>query len=286
MSKSENFFMKLNDFQQNLTTTFRALRTDTDFNDVTLVCEDGQQVEAHKVILSASSPFFQNLLVRNKHAHPLIYMRGMKLEELVAILDFLYHGETNIDQENLNDFLIIAEELKLKGLSECDQILPEDENYFDPTMPTVQPKWLQKSKEYNNKDVQFMANIGDLKIDQCNSRSPEIKNIRQLTNDMRKPIENEPTNIAVKVKHETDQFCNESPFNETILQQSEFVSADLHSLDEQIKSMYIKKDGQMIYVCNICGKETNKKSNMKDHIEAKHMEGLSLPCNFCDKTFR
>ena len=117
MSTSEKFCLKWNDFHENINATFGCLRDDTDLADVTLACEDGQQVEAHKVILAASSPFFQNLLKRNKHAHPLIYMRGMKSENLVALVDFLYLGKANIYQENLDSFLALAEELKLKGLT-------------------------------------------------------------------------------------------------------------------------------------------------------------------------
>ena len=61
------------------------------FTDVTLACDDGKLVEAHKVILAASSPLFQNLLKRSKHSHPLIYMREMKLEDLLSILDFMFN---------------------------------------------------------------------------------------------------------------------------------------------------------------------------------------------------
>ena len=66
-------------------------KEDNDFADVTLVCEYGQQVEAHKVILAGSSPFFHKLLGRNKHPH-LIYMRGTKSGDLLAIVEFIYHG--------------------------------------------------------------------------------------------------------------------------------------------------------------------------------------------------
>ena len=62
-----------------------------DFTDVTLACDNGKLVEAHTVILAASSPLFQNLLKRNKNSHPLIYMRGMKLEDLLSILDFMFN---------------------------------------------------------------------------------------------------------------------------------------------------------------------------------------------------
>ena len=71
----------------------------------------------HKVVLSSSSPFFMELLKKTKHPQPLIYMRGLKSEDLVAIMDFLYCGEANVLQENLDPFLALAEELRLKGLT-------------------------------------------------------------------------------------------------------------------------------------------------------------------------
>ena len=64
---SEKLCLNWNDFQDNVNVAFANLREDHEFVDVTLACEDGQQIEAHKVVLAASSPFFQNLLRRNKH---------------------------------------------------------------------------------------------------------------------------------------------------------------------------------------------------------------------------
>ena len=75
---------------------------------MTLASEDANRVEAHKVILSISSPFFQNLLKRNKHPHPLIYMRGVRPEDLLALVDFLYFGKANVCQDYLESFLAIA----------------------------------------------------------------------------------------------------------------------------------------------------------------------------------
>ena len=74
MTSSDKLCLQWNDFKQNISASLGDLRGDKDFTDVTLVCEDGQQVEAHKVILVASSPFFKELLRKNKHSHPLVYM--------------------------------------------------------------------------------------------------------------------------------------------------------------------------------------------------------------------
>ena len=105
----ERLCLKWNDFEENVKSSFGSLRDDDNFIDVTLASEDGQQFEAHKVILVSSSPFFHNLLRKNKHTHPLIYMRGIKSEDMSAILDFLYYGEANIFQENLDSFLAVAD---------------------------------------------------------------------------------------------------------------------------------------------------------------------------------
>ena len=117
MATSEKLCLQLNDFKKNISSSFGDLRADNDFSDVTLACEDGQQVEAHKVILAASSPFFKELLRKNSHPHPLVYMRALKSDDLVAMMDFLYFGEANVFQENLDSFLALAGELKLKGLN-------------------------------------------------------------------------------------------------------------------------------------------------------------------------
>ena len=102
---SEKLCLNWNNFQENLNSAFGTPRKDTDLTDVTLACEDDRQIEAHKVVLSVSSPFFENLFKRNKHSHPLVFMRGVKSDVLIAIIDFLYKGEANVFQEQLDSFL-------------------------------------------------------------------------------------------------------------------------------------------------------------------------------------
>ena len=125
MGSSDKLCLQWNDFKENITSSFRELRGDREFTDVTLACEDGSQIEAHKVVLVSTSPFFRELLKRNRHPHPLLYMRGLRSEDLTAILDFLYQGEANVCQENLDSFLALAEELKLKGLTGNTEKEPE-----------------------------------------------------------------------------------------------------------------------------------------------------------------
>merc|ERR1711973_631386 len=113
----EKFCLRWNDFESNISSAFRELRGDKDFFDVTLACDD-DQIQAHKVILSACSPFFRNVLKRNPHQHPLLYLKGVKYTDLQSVLNFMYHGEVNVAQDELNSFLAVAEELRVKGLTQ------------------------------------------------------------------------------------------------------------------------------------------------------------------------
>merc|ERR1712142_1062598 len=117
MVSAEKFCLRWNDFETNISAAFRELREDKDFFDVTLACDD-DQIQAHKVILSACSPFFRKVLRRNRHEHPLLYLKGVKYADLVSVLSFMYHGEVDISQEDLNSFLGVAEDLKVKGLTQ------------------------------------------------------------------------------------------------------------------------------------------------------------------------
>ena len=78
---SEKLRLQWNDFKENVSSAFGELRDENKFTDLTLVCEDGQQMEAHKVILASSSPFFENILQKSKHPHPLIYLRGFQSKD-------------------------------------------------------------------------------------------------------------------------------------------------------------------------------------------------------------
>ena len=102
--EDERLRLKWGDFQENLQTYFNELRGDSDFTDVTLVCED-QSIKVHKLVISACSPFFKRLLKSHPNPQPLIYMRGVKAKDLTALVDFIYLGEASIVQEQLKRFL-------------------------------------------------------------------------------------------------------------------------------------------------------------------------------------
>ena len=116
METSTQVTLSWKEFEQCAGNAFRGLYQDSDFTDVTLACMDDVQIKAHKFILSASSPFFKNILAKNAHSHPLVYLKGTNGKVLEALLGFMYKGESKVLEADLKEFLDTADELKIKGL--------------------------------------------------------------------------------------------------------------------------------------------------------------------------
>ena len=241
MGTSEKFCLKWNDFQENISSSFGFMRSDTDFSDVTLASEGNNKIEAHKVILCASSSFFQDMLKENKHPHPLLYMRGVKPSQLSAIVDFIYYGEVNIYQEELDEFLKLAEDLKLKGLA-GSETRREDQNQTSRS----------RKKVSQQDNIPKLDNVYDHRIENINNDVEALSEDKSLVSTEQVVLSN---NIAIE------------------------------ELDERIATM-MGKNGEGKWTCSVCGNVATQKSNMVNHIEAKHINGMSHPCNQCGKSFR
>ena len=116
MKNAESFNLRWDDFEANTRVVLKELRDETEFCDVTLACANGKQVSAHKVILAGGSKFFQQILKQNPHPHPLLYLKGVRYDYLLSILDFVYTGEANINQKEIESFFDVANDLQIKGL--------------------------------------------------------------------------------------------------------------------------------------------------------------------------
>ena len=113
---SEQFSLTWNDFQETVSSSFKTLRNEKDFFDVTLVSDDEKQVPAHKLLLSACSSFFKSILKKSSNPHPIIFLSGIDSKNLNIIVDYIYEGEVKIYQDQLDMFLKVARKLKIEGL--------------------------------------------------------------------------------------------------------------------------------------------------------------------------
>ena len=251
---NEKFCLRWNDFHDNIANSFHNLREDLDFSDVTLVCEEDNQIAAHRVILSACSPFFNSVLKKNKHSHPLIYMRGLKSKDLTSIVDFIYYGEANVNHEDLDGFLALANELQLKGLTGPNEETIEEEkgNMQPKPLSDFKKKITVKQEKSSHKYVQATDDVEE--YDQpYNDSSFEDRSIVPVESS--KMIVNMDTN-------------------------NEDLKTKLESMMENINDGERNK-----WRCTVCGKTASLKNDVRRHVES-HIEGVSHPCNMCEKVSR
>merc|ERR1712168_308368 len=114
--------LTLDDFESSSRNMFKELLHNADFADVTLVSDDLKQIKAHKEILSASSSKFKAMFQQShRQQESVIYLTGVSFMEMQSMIEFMYLGQTEIEQEDLEHFLEISEKLDVKGLPEVDR---------------------------------------------------------------------------------------------------------------------------------------------------------------------
>ncbi|XP_063975059.1 broad-complex core protein isoforms 1/2/3/4/5 isoform X2 [Diachasmimorpha longicaudata] len=126
MVDTQHFCLRWNNYQSSITSAFENLRDDEDFVDVTLAC-DGKSLKAHRVVLSACSPYFRELLKSTPCKHPVIVLQDVAFSDLHALVEFIYHGEVNVHQRSLSSFLKTAEVLRVSGLTQQADATERDE---------------------------------------------------------------------------------------------------------------------------------------------------------------
>ena len=145
----EKFCLKWNDFQTTVSHSFSLLRKEKELFDVTLVSDDEVQISAHKLVLSASSSFFKSILRKNSHPQPFIYLSRINSTNLGFILDYIYQGEVQIFQEQLDAFLDVAQKLKVSGLISTDNIEGESKKAFQVLDEHNEHKFIEETEHIN-----------------------------------------------------------------------------------------------------------------------------------------
>lgn len=138
--------IKWNHFQQNIGLNFSRLRDSEILTDLTFACE-GNQIPAHKLVLFASSPYFEELL-KNDTGHSIFHMKDTSVEVIKLILQFVYSGEVKVSTDLLADFVKTAESLQIRGLTQSTEksvILIEDSE-LEQSLDKMNEKVVQEIK--------------------------------------------------------------------------------------------------------------------------------------------
>jgi len=323
MGSSEKFCLRWNDFERNISGAFRELREDKDFFDVTLACDD-DQIQAHKVILSACSPFFRTILRRNRHEHPLLFLKGVKYVDLVSVLNFMYHGEVNVAQEELNSFLAVAEDLKVKGLtqnnSDSNPIskpdapkprLRDPPERLEPTPPPKRPRpppqplpsrqvTAPSSYHSQDDDIQEVVPVKSEPVTQhpeppANHSLTQMSQVEQTfpTQESQVPqmqhggVVADPSMEYGEDYEEYEGYEGGMDGSYSMMDNSGLGGDGNKELSELVKQqMTVDYDmnGLKVHSCKTCNFTAKVTSNLRSHVEAKHMKDRMYQCIYCGET--
>lgn len=304
MGSSEKFCLRWNDFESNISGAFRELREDKDFFDVTLACDD-EQLQAHKVILSACSPFFRTVLRRNRHEHPLLYLKGVKYADLVSVLNFMYHGEVNVAQEELNSFLAVAEDLKVKGLTQGNNSSDSKSSHTappprpdppkarlpDPTPPPVkrprpgpspsqQPRQIAPSQPaYSQEQDDDIQEVAPIVKSEPTSHVPAEAQYQQGQGIVADP------NMEYGEEYGEYEGYEEGDYDTSMMDPNMSGADGNKELDEQISqsvTQVVDPNGLRIWSCVVCHKTGKERRDLLRHVEIHF--SLQQNCSYCGKT--
>eukprot|EP00096_Caligus_rogercresseyi_P002608 TRINITY_DN147_c0_g1_i13.p1 TRINITY_DN147_c0_g1~~TRINITY_DN147_c0_g1_i13.p1 ORF type:complete len:319 (+),score=92.34 TRINITY_DN147_c0_g1_i13:361-1317(+) len=288
---SDNFCLRWNDFESNVSSSFRELREEKDLFDVTLVTDSEKEFKAHKVILSACSSFFKGVLRRMGSPSPLIYLRGIGASELAAILDFMYNGEVNVAQEELNSFLSVAEDLRIKGLTQKPSASENSHSLSD----EGERKMGAKSKLHSSSSSSPSLSAGAGAAPPSPSSSKKFRRIAPKSDmdgkEHHMDVKSEPTiSSIIPDGSVTDYDDGAGSYEDAYGDESAyFDDAGMMGLDDVPPDSQDNSKGKVMKLsgnrgkCLICGRVFSNFNNARRHYDTTH--NLHVQPEICDICF-
>jgi predicted RNA-binding Zn-ribbon protein involved in translation (DUF1610 family) len=252
----KNLSLVSKEFSSDSANTLRDLIKDKCFTDVTLVSEDNIQRNLHKVILSASSPFFRNILMKNPNSNPLLFIKGVKDAQLQSIINFVYLGETEVAHKDIDIFLATARDLQIKGLSE------ETQHSIDLLEP-------EESTEEEKSQYTF-AIENTIDYEQTTLIKEETNRTTNRENPSDLKVSAEPTPLQSFLCEMCDGLFDEK------------IDLKKHQKETHISIVENQSCAQhhTPYHCDECGKSFTQKSKIKRHMNEVH-SGITYKCDSC-----
>merc|ERR1712126_487683 len=245
--------------------------------DVTLVCDDQRQFKAHKIVLSACSTVFKNIIDHLPLNSSVIYLRGIQHQEMESILEFMYLGVATFYQERMNEFLNVVKNLEIKEISKDVEFNDGEKSNDEQDVSETTPAHHQSDEheEESSETDDSVSNQYTKTNLNVNTNSNESKTIVKSTNGRflcdecekhycsKQMLERHFQSSHEGVKYSCNQ-CN----NRFTLQSN--LTAHIKSRHEGVK-----------YPCNQCNFQATLQSSLIHHCKSKH-EGVKYPCNQCD----
>ena len=255
-------------YSDHLREMMHGMMKNSDLTDVTLVCDDQKLLMAHKVVLSASSPVFQNIISNFSHNHSMIYLRGIKHEEMECILEFMYLGEATFHQERMAEFLKVAQNLGIKELTEMDEAIENEEVANVPNDMELNFRTGEESKE--KRGEQNIESTEVTSLTKSYKSDDESFNIwQEKAKDVKKEInvkDSESRKINLKVKKDRKSHS----YNKTLNKTCQDCGKSFKTPSKMMRHFTSVHQGLRPFTCTVCEKSYGQKEHLNLHVKNAH----------------
>ena len=275
VARTNDYFLKWNDFQQNISSSVLKLGKDSKLSDVTLACDGNHQIQAHKIILAATSRVFGDLLKQCNEPNPLIFISGIQPNTLNSILDFMYYGEVRIEHEEVNSFIEVAEELLIRGIA-GPQVVDDSQKTNHETHPVLDSKHIQKELD----DSLLKKGQLDSNIHFEEQNQPEFSE-KALSEYLDSTIHNQNLLVETVSNYNLEDENKTNPLDDESVYYAELDNKILAFIE---KDDTLNREGEYTnkWRCKVCGRVRDR-SKILEHVEGVHIKEGSFPCNLCGK---
>jgi len=276
----EKYNLNWHTYSDHLRDMLNNMRKSDNLTDVTLVCDDQKQFKAHKIVLSACSTVFKNIIDCLPQNSSVIYLRGIQNQEMESILEFMYLGVATFYQERMNEFLNVANNLEIKEISKDVEFNDDEELNSEEDMTELRHHQFDNINEAADNLVNNQHTNGNFPCNQCNNQFTSRTGLKLHTKSIHEGVEFSCTqcdqqfkqqgNLTrhIQAKHEgVKHTCSQCDFQATIQGN---LTRHIQSEHEGVK-----------YACDHCNKQFTLQSNLVTHIKRKH-EGIKYSCTQCN----
>jgi len=282
MNNSECLVLQNSEFAQNHVVYYRELMEYQEMTDITLACDDDSSIKAHKFILCASSPFFRNIIRNSRHQsspHVYVYLKGVHMDDLQAVVTFMYTGETKVKANDIKRFLTTAHELKVAGLIKNKEVPMKDT--LTEEMEPEESKEIESMIE--NMEQEFEVE-GDAVISDVEPSDVQENDVTIMTDESINETENVDTSKRMNKTSPKEEGKNKTVEKKKTTKKEqkrkEKIKVDPEVLNKEMESrlkyVFDKALQKPVYVCTECDVNFTTKKGAKYHVEL-HLSGAEEP---------
>jgi len=278
----EEYLLSKNNYGSSIQKSFRKMFSDTEFSDVTLVCEEEVGLRAHKIVLAGSSPFFARILGRNPHPSPLVYLKGLQASDLRAVLQFIYLGEARVARDQVPSFLAAAKDLEVEGLTQ-EEVDPGVQDRIGTNKEKSKTKKAIRVENSKVDEVLAKVEAEDSKIDDLISKyekdDAEDMSLIDMDADAARILEKEE-NIALKIAAETNETEIDTVEEYEMVEESEYTEEP--TVEEDVSMEQTAEDFSQTEV--VPSATLAEELEGTNEIAKKEGEAINTACDKCEFT--